>query len=140
MAPLNGADLVINVETAVADTYVEVKDGRAWSGTLTSQSTTVAVFNRATKYTAASSTEEIYTLGWLLNLADAGQTRVRAQARAQAATNFQFLYDGTNGFQQEFIITERGASAYPDGNLMEFTATLSANDVPEEVGTGDLLL
>lgn len=140
MAPLNGADLVINIETATPDTFVEVKDGRAWSGTLSSQSTTVAVFNRATKYTAASSTEEIYTLGWLLNLADAGQTRVRLQARAQNPAIFQFLYDGTNGFQQEMIITERGASADPDGNLMEFTATLSANDVPEVVGTGSMLL
>jgi hypothetical protein len=140
MAPLNGADLLINVETATPDTFVEVKDGRAWSGTLTSQSTTVAVFNRATKYTAASSTEEVYTLGWLLNLDDAGQIRVRAQARAQAATIFQFLYDGTNGFEQEMIITERGASADPDGNLMEFTATLSANDVPVVVGTGSMLL
>lgn len=140
MAPINGADMLINVETATPDTFVEVKDGRAWSGTLTSQSTTVAVFNRATKYTAASSTEEVYTLGWLLNLDDAGQIRVRSQARAQDATNFQFLYDGTNGFQQEMIITERGASADPDGNLMEFTATLSANDVPTVVGTGSMLL
>lgn len=140
MAPINGADLLINVQTAVADTFVEVKDGRAWNGTLTSQSTTVAVFNRATKYTAASSTEEIYTLGWLLNLVDPGQIRVRLQARAQNPEIFQFLFDGTNGFEQEFIITERGASADPDGNLMEFTATLSANDVPAVVGTGSMLM
>lgn len=136
MAPLNGADLVIKVETATPGTFVEVAGGRAWSGTLSSQSTTVAVFNRATKYTAASSTEEVYTIGWLYDAADAGQIRVRAMARAQTAVNFQFLVDGTNGWKQEFIITERGVSADPDGNLMEFTATLSANDVPSAVGTG----
>lgn len=136
MAPLNGRDLLINVETAVADTFVEVKDGRAWSGTLSSQSTTVSVFNRAAKYTASSTTEEVYTLGWLYNAADAGQIRVRAMARAQTPVKFQFLVDGTNGWEQEFIITERGVSADPDGNLMEFTATLSANDEPVAVGTG----
>lgn len=138
--PLLGNDLLINVETAVADVFVEVKDGRAWNGTLSSQTTTVPVFNRAARYTASSTDEEIYTLGHLYTPDDAGQMRVRSVARAKTAELFQFLPDGTNGFEQEFLVTERGIAADPDGNLMEFTYTLSANDVPTVVGTGfDLL-
>lgn len=134
--PLNGKDLLINID--IAGTPTEIKDGRAWSGTLTSQTTTVAVFNRAAKYAAQSTVEEVYTIGWLLTLDDAGQNALRAAARAGTVATLQFLYDGTNGFEQDFIVTERGMSADPDGNLMEFTATLTANDEPTIVGTGPL--
>lgn len=133
-----GEDMVISASDLVAGTYSQVGDMNRFDYNVAAGNITrTPVFMRAVPYTTQGADEITATLAGFLNLTDAGQALLRAAARNKTHVFLKVLWDGANGFTQEFSVTSRRNGSAPDG-ITEQSFELAAQGDAALIGTGPL--
>lgn len=136
--PELGEDMVISASATLAGAYSQVGDMNRFDYNVAAGNVTrTPVFMRATPYTTQGADEVTATLAGFFTMADTGQGILRTAAQTKTTAFLKVLWDGTNGFTQEFKVTSRRTGAAPDA-MDEQSFDLSAADDAAIVGTGPL--
>lgn len=138
MAIQLGEDFVIKVETATPGTFVVLNDMNRYGINNQRSTTKIPVFSRATPYSIAGARDRSWQISGLFNPADAGYLRLLNAEINNTPLKVQFLYDGTNGFQQEVVVSSFTMDNTPDG-VQEIGFQLDAYADATIVGTGPLI-
>lgn len=136
MAEVYGEDFVVEVETAVADTYVPVANMNRYSDTQTHTNRTFYRFGAA-RLEVAGEDDDTFTVSGMLDDTDAGQARLVAMKEARTKVKIRVLPNGTDGFSQEVLVLEatHGAEADPE-TIQDRAFRFRGVGARTKVGTG----
>lgn len=138
MAPVQGKDLRIKVESDTPATYLLVDYMNSYSRDTDKPVDTFPVFELATPPAIAGQRGQTFSISGLFDPASAGQNRLREQELADEVANLQILFDGTNGFSQDVEVNSMSHSASPEG-FQETGWECTADADAVIVGTGPLM-
>ena len=133
-APQNGADLVLEVETAVADTFVPVSDMDNFDDGSDQNETQQPVFGNIV-YVSPGPRTVSFTISGFRNNADAGQILLLAAEKNRTVCRVRVKYDGTNGYSVRARVKSRKGNAKPEG-LQTIAFDFLASEASVIVGTG----
>lgn len=136
-SPELGENVVIQIETATAGTFVNINGVDKYSRNSQRPVKKQLVFMSSIQIASTGPLDESVTFSGIIDAGDAGILRILAQKAADVMTNFQFLYDGTNGYKQLFKISGFNSDGTPDGYLT-FSGSLTAEANAVVVGTGPI--
>lgn len=135
--PALAENAVIQIETATPGTFVNVNGIDRYSRKSGRSTTKKAIFMQSLQVKSTGPLDESVTISGIVDPADAGLLRALAVKATDSNINWQFLYDGTNGYKQLFRITDLSSDATPEGYIA-FSATLEAEANAATVGTGPI--
>jgi hypothetical protein len=134
MAPVHGADFVLEVETATPGTYVPVSDMDNFDDGSDATEQDFPVFGNVT-YNVPGARTVTMTASGFRTLADAGQLVLLAAEKARTPVNIRVKYDGTNGYTVQVNVKTRKGNAKAEGlQTIAFDMTAAAASVA--VGSG----
>lgn len=113
-APQNGADLVLEVETAVADTFVPVSDMDNFDDGADQNETQQPVFGNIV-YVSPGPRNVSFTISGFRNNTDAGQLLLLAAEKNRTVCRVRVKYDGINGYTVHARVKSRKGNAKPEG-------------------------
>ena len=114
-APQNGADLVLEVETAPASgVYVALSDMDNFDDGSDQNEQQQPVFGNIV-YVSPGPRLVTLTMSGFRNNTDAGQVLLLAAEKARTEIRVRVKYDGTNGFTVVTRVKSRKGSAKPEG-------------------------
>jgi hypothetical protein len=136
-APQNGADLVLEVETAVPTVYVAISDMDNFDDSADQNEAEFPVFGN-TKYIVPAPRQVQFTMSGFRNIADAGQILLLAAEKLRTEIRIRVKYDGENGYTVLTRVKSRKGGGKPEGLqtiAFDFIATATA----VIVGTGPVI-
>jgi hypothetical protein len=139
MAVYEGADLLIEVESATPGVFVLLSDMTRYSSSNTRTTNRVPVFG-GPAHEVSGERNKTFTLEGLWNDDDAGQLRVRAASENQTELKMRVLPDGVNGFECTVLVGTTGGEATADeATLQTFTVDAEMQGDETPIGTGVLV-
>lgn len=140
MSVLEGPDMLIRVETAVAGTFIDVADLNSYSTGNTREKAKFPVFGAAAHRTTGERTKT-FSLGGFLNSTDPGQLRIRSLEATDTPVKIRVLPDGVNGFEITCLINSTGHEASAEEtSLQTFTVECEATTDPSPIGGGTAIV
>ncbi len=137
MGFVDGTNIILKVETAVADTFITVGGMDKFNYNTQRTSTKRPLFGAAAHVTTGAR-ERSFTVSGLVDITDAGQARLRAMELANTPVKIQILWDGTNGFTEEVKATNFTVDGSADGEV-EGGFNFDSNAAAVIAGTGPII-
>lgn len=139
MPNIAGSNFRVKVNTGTVGTpvWTVVQDLTDYTLNNDRQSSSVSVFDKATRLTTYEAREGTMTLDGLFNDNDPGQQALRSASASNAVIGVQILWDGTNGFSQDVRVGGGSQNARP-GEYLTTSFSLGGAADPVIVGTGPL--
>jgi hypothetical protein len=97
-----------------------------------------SIFMASTQISTTGPLNETVTLSGITDPADAGIAAILASKAAQTPDDFEYLYDGANGFTQPMQVASFDSDETPD-DFLAFTITLEPTGAATAVGTGPVI-
>lgn len=112
--PVHGSNCLVKVASAaVPATFVTVENLNQFSANSTHGATTEKVFGKTIPLRAEDVAEQGFTVGGFVTLADAGMQIIADAEVGRLKLTVKVLFDGTNGFSQECMVTTSKIDANP---------------------------
>lgn len=132
MPPLQGADFRVKAGANI------VASMNQFGKTVDRSSQEFPVFDQTTPYVIPGARGQKFSFGGLWQPDDAGQSALVDAEALNDPVTISILWDGTNGFSQEVLVTNISFTTTPEG-FQEVTFEATANADASIVGTGPIL-
>jgi hypothetical protein len=137
-APLDGAPLTVEIETAVPGTYVAINGVDKYSRRSGRASRKQSVFGQANQVSSTGVLAETITMSGITDIADPGVLRLLAMKAGDLQGSIRVKFDGVNGYTQPVKVTALDTDADPD-DWQTFSTNLETMAAAVLVGTGPIL-
>lgn len=137
-APLDGAPLTVEIETATPGVYVAVNGVDKYSRRSGRSSRKQSVFGQANQVSSTGVLAETITMSGITDIADPGILRLIAMKAGDIQCNVRIKFDGTNGYTQPVKVSSLDTDADPD-DFITFSLNLETEAAAVLVGTGPIM-
>jgi hypothetical protein len=137
-APLDGAPLTVEIETATPGVYVAVNGVDKYSRRSSRASRKQSVFGQGNQVSSTGVLSETVTMSGITDIADPGILRLVAMKAGDLQGNVRIKFDGTNGYTQPVKVTSLDTDADPD-DFQTFSLNLETMAAAVLVGTGPIM-
>jgi hypothetical protein len=137
-APLDGAPLTVEIETATPGVYVAINGVDKYSRRSSRASRKQSVFGQGNQVSSTGVLSETVTMSGITDIADPGILRLIAMKAGDLQGNVRVKFDGTNGYTQPVKVTSLDTDADPD-DFQTFSLNLETMAAAVLVGTGPIM-
>jgi hypothetical protein len=137
-APIDGALLTIQIETATPGVYVALNGVDRYSRRSGRASRKQSVFGQSNQVSSTGVLAESVTLAGIADVADPGLLRAVAMKAGDLQASIKILFDGTNGYTQPCKVSALDTDGDPD-DFVTFSITFETMAAAVVVGTGPVM-
>jgi hypothetical protein len=137
-APIDGAPLTVEIETATPGVYVAVNGVDKYSRRSGRASRKQSVFGQANQVSSTGVLAETITMSGITDIADPGILRLLAMKAGDLQSSIRIKFDGTNGYSQACKVSSLDTDADPD-DFVTFSINLETMAAAVIVGTGPIM-